>query len=59
MEVLLPVSGWFDVDWDIEIEPVNIKEGDTGEGDYPGKIFWVAAVEALNEKEKGVMDMGP
>ena len=32
---------------------VNIKEGDMGEGDGPGKSDRVAAIEALKKHEKG------
>ena len=36
---------------------VNIKEGNMGEGDDPGKSNRVATVEALKEKE--IMAMSP
>ena len=38
---------------------VNIKEGDMGRGDDPGKSDRVATIEALKEKEKGIMTMSP
>ena len=34
---------------------VNIKEGDMGGGDGPGKPDRIAIIQALNEKEKGIM----
>ena len=38
---------------------VNIKEGDTGRGDCPGKVDRVVTIEALKEEEKGIMTMSP
>ena len=56
VEALLVVGG-FDVNGGVEAilvnKDVNIKEGDKGRGDGPGKSDTVAAIEALKEKEKG------
>ena len=38
---------------------VNIKEGDIGRGDGPGKSDRVMTIEALKEMEKGIMTMSP
>ena len=56
VEVLLVVPR-FDVDRDAEAwlvnKYVNIKEGDMGKGNGPGKLDRVASIEALKEKKKG------
>ena len=56
VEVLVVVGG-FDVDRGAEArlinKDVNIKEGDMGRGDGPGKLDRVTTIEALKEKEKG------
>ena len=36
---------------------VNIQEGDMGRGDGPSKSDRVVSIEALKEKEKGIMTM--
>ena len=55
--------GGFDVDGGAEIrlvnKDVNIQEGDMGRGDSPGKSDRVATIEALKEKEKGIMTVSP
>ena len=38
---------------------VNIKEGDMGEGNGPGKSGKIVTVEVLKEQEKGIMTMSP
>ena len=38
---------------------INIKEGDMGRGDGPGESDRVTTIEALKEKEKGIMTMSP
>ena len=38
---------------------VNIKEGDMGRRDCPAKSDRVVTIEALKEKEKGIMTMSP
>ena len=38
---------------------VNIKEGDMGRWDGPGKSDRVATIEGLKEEEKGIMSMSP
>ena len=48
-----------DVDRIVEAQSVNIKEGEMGGGDGPGKSDRVATVEVLKEKEKGIMAMEP
>ena len=62
VEVLLVVNG-FEVDRGAEVrlvnKDVNIKEGDMERGDGPGKSDRVTTIEALKEKEKGIMTMNP
>ena len=62
VEVLLMVGG-FDVDGCAEVrlvnKDVNIQEGDMWRGDGPSKSDRVATVEALKQKEKGIMTMSP
>ena len=62
VEVLLVVGG-FDVNGDAEVrlvnKDVNIQEGDMERGDGPSKSDRVASIEALKEKEKGIMTMSP
>ena len=50
VEVLLVVSG-LDVDRSVEAKFVNIREGNMGEGDGPGKSDRVATVEVLKERK--------
>ena len=53
--------GGFDVDGGAKgrlvNNDVNIKEGDMGRGDGLGKLDRVTTIEALKEKEKGIMTM--
>ena len=50
VEVLLVFIG-LDMDRSVEAKLVNIKKGDMGEGDGPGKSDRIETVEALEEKE--------
>ena len=62
VKVLLVVSG-FDVDGSAEArlvnKNVNIKEGDMGRRYGPSTLNRVATIEALKEKEKGIMTLSP
>ena len=54
--------GGFDVDGGAKARLVNkdVKiKGDMGRGDGPGKSDRVTTIEALKEKEKGIMTMSP
>jgi hypothetical protein len=44
---------------DVKVKLVNINNGDMGGGDGPGTSNRIATVEALKEKEKGIMTMSP
>ena len=38
---------------------INFHEGDMGRGDGPSKSDRIVSIEALKEKEKGIMTMSP